>query len=132
MRIGIDIGGTFTDIVGASSDGRIHVCKVPSTQQNYGDALRGIHRGGANCKREGHREQANRAAGSRSAGARGSKRAHGDGSFWHCSEGVKVGDAHARGVVHEAAQRWTTPFTGSFSRKVEPIPSSLRTSIEPP
>ena len=31
VRIGIDIGGTFTDIVAARADGRLHVAKVSST-----------------------------------------------------------------------------------------------------
>lgn len=35
MRIGIDIGGTFTDIVCIEEDGTILVLKVPSTPDNY-------------------------------------------------------------------------------------------------
>lgn len=34
VRVGIDIGGTFTDIVAARPDGRLHVAKVSSTTQD--------------------------------------------------------------------------------------------------
>src|SRR4051812_27347431 len=34
MRIGIDIGGTFTDFVALSDDGRMSVAKEPSTHHN--------------------------------------------------------------------------------------------------
>jgi N-methylhydantoinase A len=34
-RIGIDIGGTFTDIVVARDDGLIETRKVPSTPDDY-------------------------------------------------------------------------------------------------
>ena len=34
-RIGIDIGGTFTDIVATGSDGRVHVKKTSSTPEDY-------------------------------------------------------------------------------------------------
>jgi len=43
MRIGIDIGGTFTDIVAVRPDGRLERCKLLSTPDDYGRAiLRGI------------------------------------------------------------------------------------------
>ena len=35
-RIGVDIGGTFTDIVLVSSDGAVRTCKVASTTSDYG------------------------------------------------------------------------------------------------
>ena len=45
MRIGIDIGGTFTDIVAVRPDGRLERCKLLSTPDDYGRAiLRGILR----------------------------------------------------------------------------------------
>jgi N-methylhydantoinase A len=34
MRIGVDVGGTFTDIVAVAPDGRLHVAKAPSTPQD--------------------------------------------------------------------------------------------------
>ena len=39
QRIGIDIGGTFTDIVAVSSDGHVATHKIASTPQDYGDAI---------------------------------------------------------------------------------------------
>ncbi len=33
-RVGVDIGGTFTDLVALSGDGGVHVVKVPSTPQD--------------------------------------------------------------------------------------------------
>ena len=33
-RIAVDVGGTFTDVVGVSSDGSTTFVKVPSTPQN--------------------------------------------------------------------------------------------------
>ena len=39
MQIGIDIGGTFTDIVALDRDGRLALTKVPSTPK---DLLEGI------------------------------------------------------------------------------------------
>ena len=39
MRIGIDIGGTFTDVVAVSEDGRVKLCKLPSTPEDYGGAI---------------------------------------------------------------------------------------------
>jgi len=37
FRVGIDIGGTFTDIVATGIDGTIHVMKVPTTHGDYGE-----------------------------------------------------------------------------------------------
>jgi N-methylhydantoinase A len=39
QRIGIDIGGTFTDIVAISSDGHVATHKIASTPQDYGEAI---------------------------------------------------------------------------------------------
>ena len=39
VRIGIDIGGTFTDVVAVGRDGRVAVCKAPSTPGDYGTAI---------------------------------------------------------------------------------------------
>jgi N-methylhydantoinase A len=39
QRIGIDIGGTFTDIVAIAADGRVVTHKVASTPQDYGDGI---------------------------------------------------------------------------------------------
>lgn len=36
---GVDIGGTFTDIVLASSNGAVRTCKVSSTTADFGDAI---------------------------------------------------------------------------------------------
>jgi N-methylhydantoinase A len=38
-RVGVDIGGTFTDIVLLGSDGSIHTSKVPSTVDDYAAAI---------------------------------------------------------------------------------------------
>src|SRR5580700_3787393 len=38
-RVGVDIGGTFTDIVVLGSDGAIHTKKVSSSVENYASAL---------------------------------------------------------------------------------------------
>jgi N-methylhydantoinase A len=38
-RVGVDIGGTFTDIVVLGSDGSIHTKKVSSSVENYASAL---------------------------------------------------------------------------------------------
>jgi len=38
-RIGVDIGGTFTDIVFLASDGRVHTRKLPSTVDDYARAI---------------------------------------------------------------------------------------------
>ena len=38
-RIGVDVGGTFTDLVVASSDGASHVFKVPSVPDNPADGV---------------------------------------------------------------------------------------------
>ena len=39
FRAGVDIGGTFTDVVFAGSDGRVLVKKVASTPDDYGRAV---------------------------------------------------------------------------------------------
>ena len=38
-RVGIDVGGTFTDIVLLGSDGTIHTKKISSSVQNYAQAI---------------------------------------------------------------------------------------------
>src|SRR5215204_3623112 len=38
-RVGVDIGGTFTDIVLLGSDGAIHTKKVSSSVENYAQAI---------------------------------------------------------------------------------------------
>ncbi len=38
-RAGVDIGGTFTDIVLLGSDGTIHTKKVSSSVENYAQAI---------------------------------------------------------------------------------------------
>ena len=39
FRIGVDIGGTFTDIVFLADDGTLHTRKVPSTVDDYGRGI---------------------------------------------------------------------------------------------
>ena len=39
MRIGVDIGGTFTDIVAVHPNGELVVHKLPSTPRDYGQAI---------------------------------------------------------------------------------------------
>jgi N-methylhydantoinase A len=39
FRVGVDIGGTFTDIVLLGSDGAIHTKKVSSSVGNYAEAI---------------------------------------------------------------------------------------------
>ena len=39
MRIGIDVGGTFTDIVAIADDGEVAIRKVPSTVDDYSRAI---------------------------------------------------------------------------------------------
>ena len=34
VQIGVDIGGTFTDIVALGDDGRLHLTKVPTTPKD--------------------------------------------------------------------------------------------------
>src|SRR5213079_1122382 len=38
-RVGVDIGGTFTDIVLLGSDGTVHTKKVASSVENYAQAI---------------------------------------------------------------------------------------------
>ena len=38
-RVGVDIGGTFTDIVLLGSDGAIHTKKISSSVGNYAQAI---------------------------------------------------------------------------------------------
>ena len=38
-RVGVDVGGTFTDLVVADSDGRTEVYKVPSVPADPGEVL---------------------------------------------------------------------------------------------
>lgn len=38
-RVGIDIGGTFTDLVLATAEGAVHTLKVPSTADDYSRAI---------------------------------------------------------------------------------------------
>ena len=39
LRIGIDIGGTFTDLVAISRDGRVTTHKTASTPHDYGEGI---------------------------------------------------------------------------------------------
>lgn len=39
MRIGIDIGGTFTDLVAITGDGQVVTHKIASTPRDYGDGI---------------------------------------------------------------------------------------------
>ena len=39
MRIGIDIGGTFTDLVALEDDGTVRTVKTPSTPQDYAEGI---------------------------------------------------------------------------------------------
>ena len=39
FRVGVDIGGTFTDIVFLGADGRIYTKKVPSSVDDYARAI---------------------------------------------------------------------------------------------
>ena len=41
QRIGIDIGGTFTDLVAITADGRVVTHKIASTPQDYGEGIIG-------------------------------------------------------------------------------------------
>ena len=38
-RVGVDVGGTFTDLVVADSDGRTEVYKVPSVPADPGEGV---------------------------------------------------------------------------------------------
>ena len=38
-RVGVDVGGTFTDIVLLGSDGTIHTKKISSSVGNYAQAI---------------------------------------------------------------------------------------------
>ena len=39
FRVGVDIGGTFTDIVFLADDGTLHIRKVSSTDDDYARAI---------------------------------------------------------------------------------------------
>ena len=39
VRVGVDIGGTFTDIVALGADGRVHTKKVSSSVDDYAQAI---------------------------------------------------------------------------------------------
>ena len=39
FRIGIDIGGTFTDLVAITDDGRVETYKTASTPHDYGEGI---------------------------------------------------------------------------------------------
>ena len=39
FRVGVDIGGTFTDIVLLDADGRLHTKKVSSSVRDYAQAI---------------------------------------------------------------------------------------------
>jgi N-methylhydantoinase A len=40
FRVGVDVGGTFTDLVGLDAAGRLYTRKVPSTPADYSQAIR--------------------------------------------------------------------------------------------
>jgi len=40
VRVGIDIGGTFTDLVAVDDSGHVDVYKLLSTPEDFGQALR--------------------------------------------------------------------------------------------
>ena len=42
VSIGIDIGGTFTDVVAIDDNGRLHIAKVPSTRSDPSAAVRTV------------------------------------------------------------------------------------------
>src|ERR1700722_8691501 len=39
LRVGADVGGTFTDIACLSADGELSTCKIPSTPNDYARAI---------------------------------------------------------------------------------------------
>ena len=39
LRIGIDIGGTFTDLVAIDTAGTVHTHKIASTPRDYGEGI---------------------------------------------------------------------------------------------
>ena len=41
-RVGVDIGGTFTDIVLLGADGTLHTKKISSSVGNYAAAIRAL------------------------------------------------------------------------------------------
>ena len=41
IRVGVDIGGTFTDVAVLTPDGVLATRKLPSTPNNYADAVIG-------------------------------------------------------------------------------------------
>ena len=53
--IGVDVGGTFTDVVLADPDGRLHIGKVPTTPDDPRDGRGRRHRRGPRRRRRGSR-----------------------------------------------------------------------------
>lgn len=35
LKLGVDVGGTFTDVVGINEDGKVYFAKTPSTPEDY-------------------------------------------------------------------------------------------------
>ena len=50
-RLGVDVGGTFTDLVLVSRDAVGRTCKVLSTADMGGDDREGLHHRGVRCRR---------------------------------------------------------------------------------
>ncbi len=56
-RVGVDVGGTFTDIVVTDADGAIHTGKLPSTPDDFSSGVaEGVRSvlGGIGCGPGGH------------------------------------------------------------------------------
>ena len=34
LKLGVDVGGTFTDVVGINEDGKVYFAKTPSTPED--------------------------------------------------------------------------------------------------
>ncbi len=77
LRIGADVGGTFTDVLALDADGRVRFTKVLSTPPDYDraviDAVRGLAAGGSDAVRGGR----SRHDGRDERGARAPRRANG-------------------------------------------------------